>query len=246
MSGGHRLGTGPAAAPTGRPMAGPARKERVPWRTPSAVSGPISGTERTLSFETGRLAQQSQGAVVAQIGDTVVLATANASKDVREGIDFFPLTVDVEERMYAAGQDPRLVLPPGGPADRQRHPQRPAHRPAAAALVPGRLPQRDPGRRHHHGRRPGEPPRRARHQRRQRGPDAVGHPVRGPARRGAHRLLDRGGVDPPSDLPAGRRVDLRAGRRRPPARRRRHRHHDGRGRRHREGLGPTTRTGPPR
>jgi polyribonucleotide nucleotidyltransferase len=70
------------------------------------VSGPISGTPKTLSFETGRLAQQSQGAVVAKIGNTVVLATANASKDVREGIDFFPLTVDVEERMYAAGKIP--------------------------------------------------------------------------------------------------------------------------------------------
>ena len=72
----------------------------------SSVSAPITGTDRTLSFETGRLAQQSQGAVVAQIGDTVLLATANAAKDVREGIDFFPLTVDVEERMYAAGKIP--------------------------------------------------------------------------------------------------------------------------------------------
>jgi polyribonucleotide nucleotidyltransferase len=44
--------------------------------------------------------------VVARIGNTVVLATANAAKDVREGIDFFPLTVDVEERMYAAGKIP--------------------------------------------------------------------------------------------------------------------------------------------
>jgi polyribonucleotide nucleotidyltransferase len=71
-----------------------------------SVSGPITGSDRTLSFETGLLAQQSQGAVVAKIGDTVVLATANAAKDVREGIDFFPLTVDVEERMYAAGKIP--------------------------------------------------------------------------------------------------------------------------------------------
>jgi polyribonucleotide nucleotidyltransferase len=71
-----------------------------------SASGPITGSDRTLSFETGLLAQQSQGAVVAKIGDTVVLATANAAKDVREGIDFFPLTVDVEERMYAAGKIP--------------------------------------------------------------------------------------------------------------------------------------------
>jgi polyribonucleotide nucleotidyltransferase len=70
------------------------------------VEGPISGTEKTLSFETGKLAQQSQGAVVAQIGETVVLVTANAEKKVREGIDFFPLTVDVEEKMYAAGKIP--------------------------------------------------------------------------------------------------------------------------------------------
>jgi polyribonucleotide nucleotidyltransferase len=70
------------------------------------VSGPISGTDRNLSFETGLLAQQSQGAVVGRIGDTMVLVTANAAKDVREGIDFFPLTVDIEERMYAAGKIP--------------------------------------------------------------------------------------------------------------------------------------------
>src|SRR5688572_22870664 len=71
-----------------------------------SVSGPISGTDKTLSFETGVLAPQSQGAVVARIGDTLVLMTANAEKRTREGIDFFPLTVDIEERMYAAGKIP--------------------------------------------------------------------------------------------------------------------------------------------
>ncbi|MDQ1397186.1 MAG: polyribonucleotide nucleotidyltransferase, partial [Acidimicrobiaceae bacterium] len=71
-----------------------------------SVSGPISGTDKTLSFETGILAPQSQGAVVGRIGDTFVLVTANAAKGVREGIDFFPLTVDIEERMYAAGKIP--------------------------------------------------------------------------------------------------------------------------------------------
>ena len=70
------------------------------------VSGPVSGTDKTLSFETGKLAQQSQGAVVAAIGRTTVLSTANAAKSVRDGIDFFPLTVDVEERAYAAGKIP--------------------------------------------------------------------------------------------------------------------------------------------
>ena len=73
---------------------------------PIRVSGPVSGTERTLTFETGKLAPQSQGAVVATIGETAVLTTANAAHDVRPGIDFFPLTVDVEERAYAAGKIP--------------------------------------------------------------------------------------------------------------------------------------------
>ena len=70
------------------------------------VSAPVAGTEKTLSFETGKFAPQSQGAVVVSLGRTTVLATANAAKDVRDGIDFFPLTVDVEERAYAAGKIP--------------------------------------------------------------------------------------------------------------------------------------------
>jgi len=70
------------------------------------VSAPISGTERTLSYETGKLAGQADGAVVGRIGDTVVLVTATAARSVREGADFFPLTVDIEERMYAAGKIP--------------------------------------------------------------------------------------------------------------------------------------------
>ncbi|MGI8663912.1 MAG: polyribonucleotide nucleotidyltransferase [Acidimicrobiales bacterium] len=72
----------------------------------TSVTGPISGTDKSITFETGKLAHQSQGAVVAKIGDTTVLATANAAKGVREGIDFFPLTVDVEERAYANGRIP--------------------------------------------------------------------------------------------------------------------------------------------
>jgi polyribonucleotide nucleotidyltransferase len=73
---------------------------------PIRVSGAVSGTDKTLSFETGKLAPQSQGAVVATIGGTTVLTTANAARDVRPGMDFFPLTVDVEERQYAIGKIP--------------------------------------------------------------------------------------------------------------------------------------------
>jgi polyribonucleotide nucleotidyltransferase len=59
-----------------------------------------------LSFETGKLAKQADGAVVVRSGDTMVLATAQGRTEAREGADFFPLTVDVEERMYAAGKIP--------------------------------------------------------------------------------------------------------------------------------------------
>ena len=61
---------------------------------------------QTITLETGRLAKQANGAVLVRSGDTVVLATAVMRDDVREGQDFFPLTVDVEERHYAAGKIP--------------------------------------------------------------------------------------------------------------------------------------------
>ncbi|HEX8035326.1 MAG TPA: polyribonucleotide nucleotidyltransferase [Ktedonobacterales bacterium] len=61
---------------------------------------------RTLSIEAGRVAEQAGGAVIVRYGETVILATATASANPREGIDFFPLTVDVEERLYAAGKIP--------------------------------------------------------------------------------------------------------------------------------------------
>ena len=62
---------------------------------------------RTLRFETGQLARQADGSVTTYLDDdTMLLATATASNQPREGFDFFPLTVDVEERMYAAGKIP--------------------------------------------------------------------------------------------------------------------------------------------
>ncbi|CAB4618167.1 unannotated protein [freshwater metagenome] len=62
--------------------------------------------DKTINFSAGKLAGQADGAVTVQIGDTVVLVTATAAKSAREGADFFPLTVDIEERMYAAGRIP--------------------------------------------------------------------------------------------------------------------------------------------
>ena len=68
------------------------------------ISCTVSGKEMT--FETGRLAKQASGSVLVQTGDTVVLVTSVAEKQGREGIDFFPLTVDYLEMTYAAGKIP--------------------------------------------------------------------------------------------------------------------------------------------
>ncbi|MCW2586419.1 MAG: pnp [Frankiales bacterium] len=64
------------------------------------------GATRTIRFETGRLARQAAGSVAIYQDDTLVLSAATASKRPKENLDFFPLTVDVEERMYAAGKIP--------------------------------------------------------------------------------------------------------------------------------------------
>ncbi|AEG16060.1 polyribonucleotide nucleotidyltransferase [Desulfofundulus sp. TPOSR] len=81
---------------------------------------------RCLKLETGRVAGQAGGAVLVRYGDTVVLVTATMSKTVREGIDFFPLTVDYEERLYAVGKIP------GGFIKREG-------RPSEKAILSGRL-----------------------------------------------------------------------------------------------------------
>ncbi|HLQ62762.1 MAG TPA: polyribonucleotide nucleotidyltransferase, partial [Candidatus Acidoferrales bacterium] len=61
---------------------------------------------RQITFEVGRVAEQANGAVLGRMGDSVVLSTAVMSKEPREGIDFFPLTCDYEEKLYAAGKIP--------------------------------------------------------------------------------------------------------------------------------------------
>src|SRR5438093_12443319 len=70
----------------------------------SSVS--VTVGDREITFESGKLAKQADGAVVVRSGETMVLATAQGRMEAREGADFFPLTVDVEERMYAAGKIP--------------------------------------------------------------------------------------------------------------------------------------------
>src|SRR6266566_8886189 len=69
------------------------------------ISVELAGGKR-LSFETGNLAKQAHGAAVVRMGDNVVLATGVANAEPREGIDFFPLTVDYREYTYAGGRIP--------------------------------------------------------------------------------------------------------------------------------------------
>ncbi|MDV2475840.1 polyribonucleotide nucleotidyltransferase [Rhodococcus zopfii] len=76
------------------------------FETAATIDNGTFGT-RTIRFETGRLAQQAAGSVVAYLDDeTMLLSATSASKQPKEHFDFFPLTVDVEERMYAAGRIP--------------------------------------------------------------------------------------------------------------------------------------------
>lgn len=81
---------------------------------------------KKLSIEVGRLAKQADGAAFCRYGDTVVLVTATMSDSPREGIDFFPLMVDYEERLYAVGKIP------GGFIKREG-------RPSEAAILSGRM-----------------------------------------------------------------------------------------------------------
>jgi len=69
---------------------------------------------RTLRLETGKVAKQANGAIWLTCGDTIVLATATMSKEPREGIDFFPLTCDYEERKYTVGRIPGGYVKRGG------------------------------------------------------------------------------------------------------------------------------------
>jgi polyribonucleotide nucleotidyltransferase len=86
---------------------------------PTEISVELNGG-KNLKFETGKLAKQAHGSGVVRIGDNVVLATAVANADPREGIDFFPLTVDYREYTYAGGRIPGgFIKREGRPSERE-------------------------------------------------------------------------------------------------------------------------------
>ncbi|MDR1194773.1 MAG: polyribonucleotide nucleotidyltransferase [Peptococcaceae bacterium] len=78
----------------------------MPYSDATVLRKEMTLAGRALSLETGRLARQAGGAVFASYGDTRVLVSATASKNIREGIDFFPLSVEYEEKMYSVGKIP--------------------------------------------------------------------------------------------------------------------------------------------
>jgi polyribonucleotide nucleotidyltransferase len=86
---------------------------------PTQVSVELTGGKNLL-FETGKLAKQAHGSVVVRLGENVVLATAVANPEPREGIDFFPLTVDYREYTYAGGRIPGgFIKREGRPSERE-------------------------------------------------------------------------------------------------------------------------------
>src|SRR5246127_4711616 len=87
--------------------------------TKHEVSVELAGGKR-LVFETGRMAKQASGAALVSTGETVVLATAVAAPEQREGIDFFPLTVDYREYTYAGGRIPGgFIKREGRPSEKE-------------------------------------------------------------------------------------------------------------------------------
>src|ERR1700740_3539910 len=87
--------------------------------TKHEVAVEVAGGKRVV-FETGRMPKQASGAALVSTGETVVLATAVASPDQREGIDFFPLTVDYREYTYAGGRIPGgFIKREGRPSEKE-------------------------------------------------------------------------------------------------------------------------------
>src|SRR5947199_2363011 len=97
----------------------------------------LAGGKR-ISFETGKLAKQAHGSCVVRMGDNVVLATAVANPDPREGIDFFPLTVDYREYTYAGGRIPGgFIKREGRPSEREILTSRQIDRPVRPLFAEG-------------------------------------------------------------------------------------------------------------
>jgi polyribonucleotide nucleotidyltransferase len=159
-----------------------------------------------ITIETGKLAGQAGGSVTIRLGDSMIFAAATMANTAREGIDFFPLTVDYEERMYAGGRIPGSFF---------RREGRPSRMPFSRLASPTARCARSSTKRcatkcrssFLHLCRPGKPARYSGHQRRFGSADHLRCPVGRPGRRGArrpHQWPIRG----QPDLRRDRRIDL--------------------------------------
>ena len=99
-----------------------------------------------VTLETGEIARQADGAVLVTMDDTVVLVTCVGRREVKPGQDFFPLTVDYQEKTYAAGRIPGGFFKREGRPSEKEIAHLPPHRPPDPPAVPGRLLQRGAGR----------------------------------------------------------------------------------------------------
>jgi len=140
---------------------------RHAWPSPTTSRKHLKRTTAAsrLIVETGYIAEQANGAVMLRVGDTALLITAVASKAPREGIDFFPLTCDYEEKLYAAAGSPDRS-PARGTAQRGRDDHQPDDRPPDAAALPQGLSAMTSRCRHRPQHRPGAGPGDARGHRR--------------------------------------------------------------------------------
>src|SRR3978361_1664236 len=104
---------------------------------------------RKLVLETGKIARQADGAVMISYGETIVLCTAVGVKSAKPGQDFFPLTVNYQEKAFAAGKIPGgFFKRHGRPPEAGGGVEKPADRPSGAAAVSRRLQERSTGRCH--------------------------------------------------------------------------------------------------
>src|SRR6266550_3274915 len=102
------------------------------------TTGEIQVGDKSLRFETGKLAKQAGGSVVIRLGDSVVLVTACRAANPREGIDFLPLTVDYREYTYASGRIPGgFFKREGKPAEKEVLTSRVIDRPIRPLFPPG-------------------------------------------------------------------------------------------------------------
>src|SRR5271170_6992716 len=119
-------------------VTGDVRKKGLPMF--KVVKRQIQWGERTLTLETGKIARQADGAVLATYGETTVLCTVVGARGIKPGQDFFPLTVDYQEKAFAAGKIPGgFFKREGRPSEKETLVSRLIDRPIRPLFAPGFL-----------------------------------------------------------------------------------------------------------